>query len=173
MQSKPLVLVIAALAGAVPALAQNPATSISVDANASRHPINPNIYGIAYGDAHDMQALNAPLNRWGGNSTTRYNWQIDAHSAASDWYFETYSDGSGTPSGSADQYVATTRSANNGAQPLFTIPMIDYSRQSGDEPQHAGGILGEKIRRADGRRPLQFRCRKRRQLLHREEHHRQ
>jgi hypothetical protein len=106
--------------------AQNPQTSVSVDANANRHPINPNIYGIAYGDAHDMQALNAPLNRWGGNSTTRYNWQIDAHSAAADWYFETYSDGSGTPAGSADQYVATTRSANNGAQPLFTIPMIDY-----------------------------------------------
>src|SRR5215470_9343539 len=106
--------------------AQNPATTVSVDANANRHPINPNIYGIAYGDATDMQRLNAPLNRWGGNSTTRYNWQIDAHSAAADWYFETYPDGTGTASGSADQYVATTRSANNGAQPIFTIPMIDY-----------------------------------------------
>src|SRR5579863_10275861 len=114
------------LFAAWPVLAQNPATTVSVDANANRHPINPNIYGIAYGDAHDMQVLNAPLNRWGGNSTTRYNWQIDAHSAASDWYFETYSDGSGTPSGSADQYVATTRSASSSAQPLFTIPMIDY-----------------------------------------------
>jgi fibronectin type 3 domain-containing protein len=108
------------------AFAQNPATSVSVDANANRHAINPNIYGIAYGAASDMQKLNAPLNRWGGNSTSRYNWQIDAHSAGSDWYFETYSDGSGTPSGSADQYVAATRAANNGAEPLFTIPMIDY-----------------------------------------------
>src|SRR5580658_2529632 len=114
------------LFGVVQGFAQNPATSVSVDANANRHAINPNIYGIAYGDAHDMTALNAPLNRWGGNSTSRYNWQIDAHSAGADWYFETYSDGSGTPSGSADQYVATTRSAGNGAQPLFTIPMIDY-----------------------------------------------
>ncbi len=77
--------------------AQNPATTVNVDANANRHAINPNIYGIAYGDAHDMTTLNAPLNRWGGNSTSRYNWQIDAHSAAADWYFETYSDGSGTP----------------------------------------------------------------------------
>jgi hypothetical protein len=119
-------LIFLATLGAAVAVAQNPATTVSVDANANRHPINPNIYGIAYGDAHDMQTLNAPLNRWGGNATTRYNWQIDAHSAAADWYFETYSDGSGTPSGSADQYVATTRSANSGAQPLFTIPMIDY-----------------------------------------------
>src|SRR5579862_221774 len=107
------------------ALAQNPATTVSVDANANRHPINPNIYGIAYGDSHDMTTLNAPLNRWGGDSTSRYNWQIDAHSAGADWYFETYSDGSGTPAGSADAYVATTR-ANAGSEPLFTIPMIDY-----------------------------------------------
>jgi hypothetical protein len=120
---KPIVI---AVFGAVLAFAQNAAVTVSVDANANRHPINPNIYGIAYGDARDMQALNAPLNRWGGNATTRYNWQIDAHSAGSDWYFETYSDGSGTPGGSADQYVATTRSANSGAQPLFTIPMIDF-----------------------------------------------
>ena len=126
MRGKPFVLLIAATAGTVPVFAQNPATSVSVDANANRHPINPNIYGIAYGSASDMQALNAPVNRWGGNSTSRYNWQIDGHSAGADWYFETYSDGSGTPSGSADQYVATTRSDNHGAEPLLTIPMIDY-----------------------------------------------
>src|SRR5579863_8433521 len=106
-------------------VAQNPATTVNVDANANRHAINPNIYGIAYGDMHDMTTLNAPLNRWGGDATSRYNWQIDAHSAGADWYFETYSDGSGTPAGSADAYVATTR-ANTGSEPLFTIPMIDY-----------------------------------------------
>ena len=105
--------------------AQNAATTVSVDASANKRAINPNIYGIAYGDAHDMTTLNAPLNRWGGNATSRYNWQIDAHSAGSDWYFETYSDGSGTASGSADAFVTTTRS-NAGAEPIFTIPMIDY-----------------------------------------------
>src|ERR1022692_2758188 len=110
---------------AATALGQNPPTTVAVDANANRHPINPNIYGICYGDANDMAALNAPLNRWGGNATSRYNWQIDAHSADSDWYFETYPDGPGTPSGSADAFVATTRSANNGAEPLITIPMLD------------------------------------------------
>ena len=119
------------LFGAVRALAQNATTSVSVDANANRHPINPNIYGIAYGDAHDVAALNAPLNRWGGNSTTRYNWQVDAHSAAADWYFETYSDSSGTPGASADNFVTITRAANNGAEPMFTIPMIDYLAKLG------------------------------------------
>jgi hypothetical protein len=121
-----LVLLVFGTAGVM--FAQNSATSVSVDANANRHPISPNIYGLAYADAQDMAFYNASLNRWGGNGTSRYNWQIDAHSAGADWYFETYSDGngSGAPSGSADTWVATTRSANNGAEPLFTIPMIDY-----------------------------------------------
>jgi Glycoside hydrolase family 44 len=112
--------------GAAQALAQNALTTVTVDANANRRAINPNIYGIAYGAAADIATLNVSLNRWGGNSTSRYNWQIDAHSAGSDWYFETYPDSSGTPGASADSYVATTRSANNGAQPMFTIPLIDY-----------------------------------------------
>jgi hypothetical protein len=117
----PAALIVSACLG----FAQNVATSVSVDASANRHAINPNIYGVAYAAASDMTKLNAPLNRWGGNSTSRYNWQLDGHSAGSDWYFETYSDGSGTPAGSADAYVSTTR-ANPGAEPLFTIPMIDY-----------------------------------------------
>ena len=148
-----VVLLIAMIPSADVAWAQNPATSVSVDANANRHPINPNIYGIAYGDAHDMQALNAPLNRWGGNSTTRYNWQIDAHSAAADWYFETYSDGSGAASGSADQYVAATRSANNGAQPMFTIPMIDYIANLGPNRSTLAGFSVKKYGAQTGTDP--------------------
>ena len=112
-------------------MAQNSATSVSVDANANRRSINPNIYGVAYADAQDIATLHPSLNRWGGNSTTRYNWQIDAHSAAADWYFETYSDGAGAAGGSADAWVATTRSAHNGAEPMFTIPMIDYLAKLG------------------------------------------
>jgi Glycoside hydrolase family 44 len=126
------------------AFAQNPPNSVSVDANANRHPISPNIYGINYGDSHDILTLNVPLNRWGGNSTTRYHWQIDAHSAASDWFFETYPDGSGTPGASADSYVATTRSAGNGAEPLFTIPMIDFLANLGPNRSTLAGFSVKK-----------------------------
>ena len=97
MLSDRIILAALIMVGALRGFAQNPATTVNVDANANRHAINPNIYGIAYGDAYDMTTLNAPLNRWGGDATSRYNWQIDAHSAGADWYFETYSDGSGTP----------------------------------------------------------------------------
>jgi hypothetical protein len=126
------------------AVTQNPATSVDVDASSNRHPISPNIYGIAYGDQQDIATLNAPLNRWGGDSTSRYNWQIDGHSAGADWYFETYADGSGTPSGSADAYVSTTRSAGNGAEPMFTIPMIDYLANLGPDRSTLEGFSVKK-----------------------------
>ncbi len=135
------------------AVAQNPLTAVAVDASANRHAINPNVYGIAYGDAHDISTLNVPLNRWGGNSTTRYNWQIDAHSAAADWYFETYPDSSGTPGASADAYVATTRSAGNGAEPLFTIPMIDYLANLGSNRSTLEGFSVKKYGSQTGTDP--------------------
>src|ERR1700688_897870 len=91
MLRNPVTLSVILLCCAAHGFGQNAPTTVNVDAKANRHAINPNIYGIAYGDAHDMTPLNAPLNRWGENSASRYNWQIDAHSAAADWYFETYS----------------------------------------------------------------------------------
>jgi hypothetical protein len=142
-----------ALTGPAHIFAQNPLTTVSVDANANRRAINPNIYGVAYGDAHDMATLNVPLNRWGGNSTTRYNWQIDAHSAAADWYFETYSDGSGAAGGSADTYVSTTRSAGNGAEPMFTIPMIDYLANLGPNRSTLEGFSVKKYGAQTGTDP--------------------
>lgn len=106
-------------------LAQNAQTTVSVDAKANQHSINPGIYGVSFGSTNDLDMLNAPLNRWGGNSTTRYNWQIDAHSAGADWYFETYPDSNGTLAGWPDSFISTTR-AEAGAEPLLTVPMIDW-----------------------------------------------
>lgn len=146
-------LVAITLTTSLTAYAQNPATTINVDANANRHAINPNIYGMNYADATDMKSLNLPLNRWGGNATSRYNWQIDAHSAGSDWYFETYPDGNGTPSGSADAFVNTTRSANNGAEPLITIPMIDWLANLGPNQSTLEGFSVEKYGAQTGTDP--------------------
>lgn len=115
-----------ALIGAAAAHADNPSTTVNVDAAANRHPINPNIYGVNYAETADLAALNAPLNRSGGNATSRYNWQLDAHAAGADWYFETYPDSSGTPSASADAFVDKTHAAPKGAEPMLTIPLLDH-----------------------------------------------
>ena len=171
MRRHSVLLSILATVAAAYLCAQNPATTVSVDAAANRHPIHPYIYGIAYGDAQDMKALNAPLNRWGGNSTTRYNWQIDAHSAAADWYFETYS--------------GRERHAEPIGRPVRGHDTLGEQRRAGavhdsddrlpgesrSESRPAGRIFGEEVWRTDRHGPVELGGRKRGERRYREGHH--
>jgi hypothetical protein len=97
-----LTIVILALAAA-PDHSASAATgpALSVDAGADQHAISPLIYGMNFADEALAQELRLPLNRWGGNSTTRYNWQIDVHNTGSDYYFENIPDGNSTHSAHA------------------------------------------------------------------------
>jgi hypothetical protein len=106
------------------ARAQNPGVTISIDVNASRHRIDPNIYGVAHAGAADLSDLNVPLNRNGGNNTTRYNWQQNADNRGNDWYYESIADTSAVAGERGDTYVSTSRTAN--AQAMLTVPMIDW-----------------------------------------------
>ncbi|HVP10078.1 MAG TPA: glycoside hydrolase family 44 protein, partial [Phycisphaerae bacterium] len=122
MRAQAIALSMVVIASAL--LGQNAAVTISVDANANRHPINPNIYGVAYGDASTLPDLNAPLNRMGGNNTSRYNWQINADNRGADWYFESIGESSAVSGDRGDQFISLSKAA--GAQALMTIPMIDW-----------------------------------------------
>ena len=113
----------------LPALAQNPAITIAVDATANRHPIHPNIYGVAHASAADLIDLNTPLNRNGGNNTTRYNWQLNADNRGNDWYYESIGDTSAVAGERGDTFFASSRSAN--AQAMLTVPMIDWVAKVG------------------------------------------
>ena len=104
--------------------AQNPAVSISVDVNADRHAISPNIYGVAHATTAQLSDLNSPLNRNGGNNTTRYNWQLNADNRGNDWYYESIAEGSATAGERGDTFFANSRAANG--QAMLTIPMIDW-----------------------------------------------
>lgn len=111
-------------------LAASAAETIAVDANLDRHPINPLIYGVAFATTAQLQALNAPSNRWGGNTTSRYNWRQNADNKGSDWYFESIDSGNGGgQSAAADAFIDATRSA--GAQPLLTVPIIGWVARLG------------------------------------------
>ncbi|MDR3388039.1 MAG: glycoside hydrolase family 44 protein [Rudaea sp.] len=104
------------------------AVNVSVDLTANVHSFSPLIFGVAYGNATRNQQMAYTVDRWGGNSTTRYNWQVDVHNTASDYYFQNIVDGSGNglPNNStADQFIAAAMTA--GAQPLLTLPTIGYT----------------------------------------------
>ncbi len=109
---------------ALPASAQ---VTITVDAAQNRHAIDPRIYGVSFSNSAAMTDLSLPLNRWGGNTTTRYNWAISTANHARDWYFEVIPDDEGqvvTPGQSADEFIQPTFAA--GAQAIITIPAIGY-----------------------------------------------
>src|SRR6185369_14305472 len=111
------------------AWAQNPAVSINIDANANRHPISPDIYGVAYASSTQLNDLNAPLNRYGGNASSRYNWQLNASNRGFDWYFESIAENSATAGELGDTFIATSRAG--GAEPMLTVPMLDWVAKLG------------------------------------------
>lgn len=110
-------------------LGQNPAVSIAVDAAGNRRPIDPRIYGIAYGTTAQLNDLNVPLNRYGGNNTSRYNWQLNADNRAQDWYFQSIPEASATAGERGDTFIANTQAAN--ARPMVTIPIMDWVAKLG------------------------------------------
>src|SRR5262245_40772284 len=114
-----LVLVISAFAAA-----QNPTANVTVNAAAGRHAIDPRIYGIAYGTTTQLTDLHVPLNRYGGNNTSRYNWQLNADNRGQDWYFESIPEASSVAGERGDTFISTTQSG--GARPMITIPMLDW-----------------------------------------------
>ena len=109
------------------------APSLSVDAGADRHPIDPDIYGMNFADEDLATELHLPVRRWGGNATTRYNWQNDTSNHASDWYFENIPNDNPNPGAlpdgsSSDQFVDQDR--RTGSATLLTMPLIGWTPKS-------------------------------------------
>jgi hypothetical protein len=116
-------------AQAAPAAVAGP--SLTVNAKADVHAISPLIYGMnSYTITQSMATkLRIPIERWGGDATTRYNWKQDSSNAGGDWYFMS---GSGvvhpTPSGGPDALIESDRKA--GGTTDLTIPIIPWINNS-------------------------------------------
>jgi hypothetical protein len=109
--------------------AQGPSVTINIDAAANRHPINPNIYGVAFATTTQLADLKAPLHRSGGNATSQYNWQCNCSNRGSDWYFESLDDGSSVAGKANDDFIAASKAAS--ASPMLTIPTIGWVAKLG------------------------------------------
>ncbi|HWS71585.1 MAG TPA: glycoside hydrolase family 44 protein [Thermoanaerobaculia bacterium] len=120
----------------------NPAVNIAVDAAANRHKINPNIYGIAFGSTAEVSDLNEPLNRYGGNAATRYNWQINASNRSEDYFFESIGEASSTPGELVDTFINDSKAA--GAQPMITVPIMGWVAKLGPNRAKLASFLVSK-----------------------------
>jgi Glycoside hydrolase family 44/Bacterial Ig-like domain (group 3) len=105
------------------------APTLGVDASASVHPISPQIYGIDNFvlDATFAKEIQVPNVRWGGDDTTRYNWEVDSSNQGFTFYFL---GGTGqatpVPGATVDNMVNTYKPAES----LVTIPIIPYVNKS-------------------------------------------
>ncbi len=104
--------------------------TLKVDAAAGRHAISPYIYGMNFADTVLAADIKLPVNRWGGNGTTRYNFKLDTSNHAQDWYFENIPDNNANPgalpNGSgADNFVAANK--GRGTDTLMTVPLIGWT----------------------------------------------
>jgi glycosyl hydrolase family 44 len=100
------------------------AVNVTVDVLANRHPISPYVYGGSYPkDAPTITDDGLTVVRWGGNATSRYNWQTFTNNAAADWYFEDFGY---TEIGDGDsiKYIQDVKAA--GSNPLMTMVMLPW-----------------------------------------------
>ncbi|MBI4929002.1 MAG: glycoside hydrolase family 44 protein [Anaerolineae bacterium] len=110
--------------------------ALTVNTAAGHKPISPDIYGMNYASEALANELDLPVRRWGGNSTSRYNWQVDGTNAGFDWYFENVPadnpDTSQLPdNSSADRFIQQDQ--RTGTQTLMTVPMIGFVAKSRKE----------------------------------------
>jgi hypothetical protein len=124
MRPRSFVALAALLAAAPAAHAQNPPVIVSVDANANQHPISPLIYGVHFANTATLQDLNATLNRYGGNSSGRYNWLQNVDNRGVDYFFESIPYPDHTPGELGDTFIQTTQAG--GAEPFLTMPMVGW-----------------------------------------------
>ncbi|MFN8528332.1 MAG: glycoside hydrolase family 44 protein [Anaerolineae bacterium] len=108
---------------------QTPLT-LTIDASADQHPISDDIYGLNFADPALAADIRLPVNRWGGNATTRYNWQTDTTNHAADWYFENIPNDNDNPAAlpngsSSDRFIA--QNVSTGTDSIITVPLIGWT----------------------------------------------
>lgn len=137
-----LVIIMAALLTAnSQSSAQGPVTTanvgLTVDVAANRKPISPYIYGLNFAKASFADEIDLPVRRWGGNHTTRYNWQGNYMNHGSDWFFHnnTHYDPYTGATQTADAWV--DQNEQTGTDSLITVPMTGYVAKNG-EPATCG-----------------------------------
>lgn len=108
-----------------------PLITVSVDQQSERKPISNLIYGINYDEGNPTSSLLPfPIERWGGNQTTRYNWELNTANRANDWFYINYpyeNDNNGQlPHGSlSDRFIDRVHERGNDV--LVTIPTIGWT----------------------------------------------
>ena len=121
---------------AAPPVVAGPA--LTVDVAAATHPISPLIYGMNSWRLSDprheapkvAEAVRLPLDRWGGDGYTLYNYKLDVSDLGDDWFFEIApnSNANYPDQSEFNSQVIGDRAA--GAKTLLSVPVIGWVAKS-------------------------------------------
>ncbi|MEO5730562.1 MAG: glycoside hydrolase family 44 protein [Byssovorax sp.] len=104
-------------------------SAFTVDCRAKGPRISPLVYGIAYDFMHvadhpHQWQLGPTIRRWGGNASSRYNWELgNAWNTAQDWFWENVNY-SASPTFSYAVFL--DENLARGVKSALTIPMIGW-----------------------------------------------
>lgn len=92
-------------------------TPMAVQCGHAGQVVSPTIFGVAWADAD--KELGATAHRWGGNTTSRYNWKLgNAWNTAQDWFWQNVT---------IDSYeVFLAKAAEKGGLAAITVPMMGW-----------------------------------------------
>ncbi len=100
--------------------------SLVVNAAASQHAINPDVYGLNFAKESFAKEIALPARRWGGNGTSRYNWQNGNTNTALDWYFENVAQYNPLTNAKETHLQWIDQNKRTGSRSLLTVPMLGY-----------------------------------------------
>ena len=125
-----------------------PGPALTVNTGLGRHTISEDIYGMNFASEQLAKELKLPVDRWGGNGATRYNWKIDTLNTDFDWFFENIPQDNPNPAilpdgSTTDRFVE--QNIRTGTKSLITVPMIGWTpkRRTDGHPFDCGFKVSE------------------------------
>lgn len=84
------------------------------------HAISEDIYGMNFVTNAVREELDIPVNRWGGNSTERYNHEVGSTNLAQDWFFMN------APEEIGGDHVFEQDNEADGTDTILTLPALGW-----------------------------------------------
>lgn len=101
------------------------AAAALVKFDATTYPIRDEIYGVCDLQPEKLSYYALPIARWGGNRTSRFNWEKNADNAGKDWFYKNGGHVIHDPSHSG--YAKFTKSLQSvGASSYITVPTLGF-----------------------------------------------
>jgi|HubBroStandDraft_1064217.scaffolds.fasta_scaffold03890_2 hypothetical protein len=123
--------------GAAPTVTRAPSipTPMRVACDGLATKISPLIYGVGGFSAENIPAdVGAVVFRWGGNGSSRYNWEGHFDSGAADWFFEN------RPATAWTQFLSAN--SGRGKATAFTVPIGGWVAKDGTSYSFPVSVFG-------------------------------